>query len=84
VTFGVMSGLWKFDYQNEDETIPDPGEVARRRKLIDYRNLKVDEQAGTAFLVRKGMASNLGGIGKGLCCGSGQETSCVRRAFTIS
>src|SRR5262245_20471128 len=23
VTFGVMSGLWKFDYQNQDGTIPD-------------------------------------------------------------
>jgi len=65
VTFGVMSGLWKFDFQNEDETIPIPSEVARRRKLIDYRDLKVDEQKGTAFLVREGMVANLGGIGKG-------------------
>jgi thiamine biosynthesis lipoprotein len=65
VTFGVMSGLWKFDYQNEDETIPDPMEVARRRKLINYRDLKVDEQRGTAFLAHEGMVANLGGIGKG-------------------
>ena len=65
MTFGVMSGLWKFDYQNEDETIPDPMEVARRRRLINYHDLKVDEQKGTAFLVREGMAANLGGIGKG-------------------
>src|SRR6185295_14498458 len=65
VTFGVMSGLWKFDYQNKDNTIPDPREVARRRKLINYHDLKVDEQAGTAFLVREGMVANLGGIGKG-------------------
>ena len=65
VTFGVMSGLWKFDYQNEDETIPDAQEVARRRKLINYRDLKIDEQNGTAFLVRRGMVANLGGIGKG-------------------
>jgi len=65
VTFGVMSGLWKFDFQNEDETIPDSNEVANRRKLIDYRDLLVDDQAGTAFLRREGMAANLGGIGKG-------------------
>jgi thiamine biosynthesis lipoprotein len=65
VTFGAMSGLWKFDYQNEDATIPDPLEVARRRKLINYRDLKVNEQQGTAFLVRPGMVANLGGIGKG-------------------
>jgi FAD:protein FMN transferase len=65
VTFGAMAGLWKFDYQNESATIPDPGEVARRRKLINYRDLRVDEHQGTAFLVRKGMVANLGGIGKG-------------------
>jgi thiamine biosynthesis lipoprotein len=65
VTFGVMSGLWKFDYQNEDDTIPDPGEVARRRKFINYRDLKLDEPKGTAFLIRRGMVANLGGIGKG-------------------
>jgi thiamine biosynthesis lipoprotein len=65
VTFGVMSGLWKFDYQNQDGAIPDPDEVARRRKLIDYRNLEVNEQAGMAFLRTQGMAVHLGGIGKG-------------------
>src|SRR5262249_1719411 len=27
VTFGAMSGLWKFDYQNQDGTIPDHNEV---------------------------------------------------------
>jgi thiamine biosynthesis lipoprotein len=33
--------------------------------LINYRDLIVDEQAGTAFLRRDAMAVNLGGIGKG-------------------
>src|SRR5262245_38283010 len=65
VTFGVMSGLWKFDYQNKDATIPEHSEVVRRRSLINYRDLEVDEEAGTAFLRREGMVVNLGGIGKG-------------------
>jgi thiamine biosynthesis lipoprotein len=65
VTFGVMSGLWKFDYQNQDGTIPEHSEVVRRRTLINYRDLVVDERAGTAFLRREGMNMNLGGIGKG-------------------
>jgi FAD:protein FMN transferase len=65
VTFGVLSGLWKFDYQNKDGLIPDPAEVSRRLKLIDYRDLAVDEQAGTALLRREGMVVHLGGIGKG-------------------
>jgi thiamine biosynthesis lipoprotein len=65
VTWGAMSGLWKFDYQNKDGSIPDAAEVARRRKLIDYRQVEVDEKAGTAFIHRQGMIVNLGGIGKG-------------------
>ena len=65
VTFGVMSGLWKFDYQNQDGTIPDHREVVRRRSLINYRDIELDERNGTAFLRRRGMVVNLGGIGKG-------------------
>ncbi|MEO8259387.1 MAG: FAD:protein FMN transferase [Acidobacteriota bacterium] len=65
VTFAALSGLWKFDYQDKDYTIPDRGEVLKRLPLIDYRDLSVDEGAGTAFLKRPGMRVNLGGIGKG-------------------
>jgi FAD:protein FMN transferase len=65
VTFGVLSGLWKFDYQNKDDTVPNRKEVLQRLPLINYRDLEVNEHAGTAFLKRKGMRANLGGIGKG-------------------
>ena len=44
---------------------PIADEVAQRLPLINYRDLEVDERAGTAFLKRKGMRVNLGGIGKG-------------------
>lgn len=65
VTFGALSGLWKFDYQDKDDTIPERGEVLKRLALINYRDVEVDDRAGTAFLKRKGMRVNLGGIGKG-------------------
>ena len=65
VTFGVLSGLWKFDYQNKDDTIPDRTTVLERLPLINYRDLEINERSGTAFLRRKGMRANLGGIGKG-------------------
>jgi thiamine biosynthesis lipoprotein len=65
VTFAALSGVWQFDYQNKDNSIPPHAEIERRRKLIDYRQLEVDEQAGTAFLRREGMVVGLGGIGKG-------------------
>lgn len=64
VTFGVLSGLWKFD-QDQDDRLPDMKEVRRLLPLIDFRALDVDDRAGTAFLRRKGMRVHLGGIGKG-------------------
>jgi thiamine biosynthesis lipoprotein len=65
VTFAALSGLWKFDYQDKDNSIPDPGEIAKRLPLINYRDLEVDDAAGTATLKRTGMRVNLGGIAKG-------------------
>jgi FAD:protein FMN transferase len=64
VTFGALSGLWKFD-QDQDNRVPDPAEVAKRLPLIDYRDLAIDAKAGTAELRRAGMRAHLGGIGKG-------------------
>ncbi|MCM3881354.1 MAG: FAD:protein FMN transferase, partial [Vicinamibacterales bacterium] len=64
VTFGALSGLWKFDH-DQDNVVPDMGEVRRRLPLIDYRAIQIDETAGTVFLARKGMSAHLGGIGKG-------------------
>jgi len=65
VTFGALSGLWKFDNQDKDGSVPDRGEVLKRLPLVNYRDLEVDERAGTAYLRRKGMRAHLGGIGKG-------------------
>src|SRR6266404_2855610 len=65
VTFAALSDLWKFDYQNQDNSIPDRNDVLRRLPFINYRDLEVDERAGTAFLRRQGMRANLGGVGKG-------------------
>jgi FAD:protein FMN transferase len=64
VTFGALSGLWKFDH-DQDNVIPDIQEVRRRVALIDYRAIQLDEAAGTVFLPRRGMSIHLGGIGKG-------------------
>lgn len=64
VTFGVLSGLWKFDH-DQDNRLPDPREVQRRLSFVNYRDVELDEQAGTAFLERAGMRVHLGGIGKG-------------------
>ena len=64
VTFGALSGLWKFDH-DQDNVFPDMSEVKRRLPLIDYRAIEIDDVAGTVFLPRQGMSIHLGGIGKG-------------------
>lgn len=64
VTFGALSGLWKFDH-DLDGNIPARADVLARLPLIDYQKLDVDEVKGTAFLRQKGMRAHLGGIGKG-------------------
>jgi thiamine biosynthesis lipoprotein len=64
VTFGALSGLWKFDH-DQDNIIPDRAAVRSRLPLIDYTQIVIDDNAGTVFLARSGMSIHLGGIGKG-------------------
>jgi thiamine biosynthesis lipoprotein len=64
VTFGALSDVWKFDH-DQDNTIPDADAIRRRLPLIDYRQIEIDDRAGTVFLRRTGMRVHLGGIGKG-------------------
>jgi thiamine biosynthesis lipoprotein len=65
VTFGPLADIWKFDAQNQDNSVPDAASIAARLPLIDYRQIEIDDAAGTVFLRRKGMRVHLGGIGKG-------------------
>jgi thiamine biosynthesis lipoprotein len=64
VTFGALSGLWKFD-QDQDDGIPARAAVAARLPDVDYASLEIDAARRTAFLLRRGMRAHLGGIGKG-------------------
>jgi FAD:protein FMN transferase len=64
VTFGALSGLWKFDH-DQDNRIPPPADVRARLPDIDYQAVELNLDRGTVFLARKGMRLHLGGIGKG-------------------
>jgi FAD:protein FMN transferase len=64
VTFGALTDVWKFDH-DRDNSIPDADAIRRRLPLIDYRQIVIDDDAGTVFVKRKGMRVHLGGIGKG-------------------
>ena len=61
VTVGSLKG-WSFEAGRK--TVPPAGVLARQRQLVDARRLVLDEQAGTAYLARQGMALDLGGIAK--------------------
>ena len=64
ITFGPLSGLWRFDH-DQDNVIPSAAAIKAVLPLVGWENLEVDEQAGTAKLLRAGMSVHLGGIGKG-------------------
>lgn len=64
VTFGALADVWKFDH-DQDNTIPSGDAIRARLPLVDYRQIDIDERAGTVFLKRAGMRVHLGGIGKG-------------------
>ena len=64
VTFGALADVWKFDH-DQDNSIPTAEAITARLPLIDYRQIEIDDRAGTVFLKRKGMKIHLGGIGKG-------------------
>src|SRR5215471_4676498 len=54
VTFAALSGLWKFDTQDKDGSVPDPDAIRARLPLVNYRDLVVDPRARTARLKRSG------------------------------
>jgi thiamine biosynthesis lipoprotein len=63
VTWAALWGLW--DFRAAEPRLPDPAEIERRVALVDYRQLVIDDEAGTVYLPRPGMTLGLGGIAKG-------------------
>jgi thiamine biosynthesis lipoprotein len=64
VTFGALAEIWKFDH-DQDNVIPDGAAINARLPLVDYRAVRIDRAAGTAFITRPGVRVHLGGVGKG-------------------
>jgi thiamine biosynthesis lipoprotein len=64
ISYGsVDKKLWNFDAKMTQ--LPDPKTAKRMVRLINYRNILLDESAQTVFLKEKGMRIGFGGIGKG-------------------
>lgn len=65
VTIGALDPLWNFDDPNAFVQPPTQQAIFRHRNLVNFRDLILDPKAHTAFLRRRHMAINLGGIAKG-------------------
>src|SRR5436190_4386209 len=64
ISYGsVDKRFWNFD-QHMD-SLPDPVEAKKQVRLINYKNIELDEEGRTVFLKEKGMRIGFGGIGKG-------------------
>ena len=63
VTVGPVMRLWRRARRQRE--MPDAAELARARKLVGYRKLRLDPRARTVQLLEKGMRLDLGGIAKG-------------------
>jgi thiamine biosynthesis lipoprotein len=61
VTVGGLTG-WRF--RPDDPRMPTAAEIAAKRPLVDWRRLRLDARARTAYLERPGMRIDLGGIAK--------------------
>jgi thiamine biosynthesis lipoprotein len=64
ITYGsIDKKLWNFD--QEMKALPDPTVAKAMVRLINYRNVILDKERSTVFLLEKGMRIGFGGIGKG-------------------
>jgi thiamine biosynthesis lipoprotein len=64
ITYGsVDKKLWNFDQQMT--ALPDKATAKKMVRLINYRNIVLDEANCTVFLREAGMRIGFGGIGKG-------------------
>lgn len=71
VTIDPISELWKNAIRSA--TLPSQTEIAYCRTCCNVKNLELDKVHGTAFLRKKGMKLDLGGIVKGYAADEAQS-----------
>jgi len=63
ITVGSLVELWNRSWR--ESRVPSRQEVEAALRLVDYRDLEMDEEKRTLFLKKEGMELALGGIAKG-------------------
>lgn len=61
VTVGALKG---WDFAAAEKQVPSARQIARQLSLVGPSGLVLDARAGTAYLTRRGMALDLGGVAK--------------------
>ncbi len=80
ITYGSADKrFWNFDKQMTG--LPDPATAKEQVKLINYRNVLLDEKEHTVFLKEPGMRIGFGGIGKGYAA---QRAKIILQQFGVS
>lgn len=64
ITFASMGKLWRFD-EDHVSRVPDRRALAAARKLIDFRQIQLNESERSIKLLRSTTRIGLGGIAKG-------------------
>ncbi|MFH0795019.1 MAG: FAD:protein FMN transferase [bacterium] len=63
ITMAPLGKIW--DLKADKPLIPNEEQIAETRNLVNYKDLILDGEKGTAFLRREGMRIDLGAIAKG-------------------
>jgi thiamine biosynthesis lipoprotein len=63
ITWASLWGLW--DFNAEHPQLPGPEDIQPRIDLINFREIRISDDASTVYLPRSGMVIGLGGIAKG-------------------
>lgn len=63
LAIGPITSLWHIGFS--DAKVPTKQEIATNVKLVDYRQVKLNDKKRTVYLKKKGMQLDLGGIAKG-------------------
>ncbi|TNF54933.1 FAD:protein FMN transferase [bacterium] len=64
-TIGPVMKLWGFNLKISEYAVPSEGDVRDILRLVDYRDIKINETESEIFLAKEGMELDLGGIAKG-------------------
>lgn len=63
ISWAAARHVWRFD--GSMTQLPEQSVIDSMKKLVNYKNIVLDDAAKTVFLRNKGMAIGLGAIGKG-------------------